>query len=377
MSEWNHSAPNEQSAGQPVAAMNGIAGPAANEQKRKWAVLIAGSLGIALIGGILFQIFRPQSGKAGPSTDAGNARQDGSTAFARVDGHVISRRQLADECIARHGREVLENLINRTIIQQACAKRKIVVTGNEVKQEVVRIAKKFGLDVASWYQMLQAERGITPLQYHSDIVWPMLALKKIAGTKVEITNDEIKKAFQRHYGERVKARIIVLDNLRRASEVHRMVVQSPRDFSRIAQKHSIEPNSRALGGEIPPLQRHAGNPKLEEKAFRLRTGEISPVIQVGYNRFVIMICDGRTKQTITDIRTVLDELRAQLIEEKTQTNVAQVFEKLRREARVDNFLTNTSTGIKQTSGTKGGNARQPGRYPLPSNLKRSRAAKIK
>jgi len=49
----------------------------------------------------------------------------------------------------------------------------------EVNEEVVKISGKFGLDPAEWVKMLQAERNITPEQYRRDIIWPMLALKKL------------------------------------------------------------------------------------------------------------------------------------------------------------------------------------------------------
>lgn len=383
MSERNHSAPLEQAATLPDAnaghktANSPAASNTAAERKRKWAILAAGSLGIVLIGGILFQIFQAESGQAG-AQNAPAANEDGqSTALARVDGNVITWRQVADECVARHGKEILDNLINRTIIQQACAERKIVVTNTEVANEVRRIAAKFKLEPENWYQMLQAERGISPLQYHRDIIWPMLALKKIAGTKVTVTKEELQKAFTRDYGPRVKARIIMLDNLRRARDVHAQVIRNPNDFGRIAQKHSIEPNSRALGGEIPPIPRYGGNEKLEEAAFRLKKDEISPVVQIGFNRFVILMSDGRTEQKIENIREVYEELHSRLVEEKTQTNVAQVFEKLRREARVDNFMTNTSTGIKQASGTKAGKTRIRGQYPPRPGVAKRRTPTIK
>ena len=39
--------------------------------------------------------------------------------IAIVNGQVITRQQLADECVARKGKEILETLINRTLIEQA------------------------------------------------------------------------------------------------------------------------------------------------------------------------------------------------------------------------------------------------------------------
>ena len=373
MSERTHSLPTDVPEHQPATIPGGFVPPVTTAEtgKRKWMLYVGGSIAVVLIGGILFQMFRPESGGAAADGNANaNAQPGQSRVLAKVEGRPITWQQVADECMARHGREIMENLINRTIIQQACAKRRIVVTNAEVAAEVRRIAKKFNLTPENWYQMLQAERGITPIQYHRDIIWPMLALRKIAGTDVKITKKEQLELFQREWGPRVKAKMIMLDNLRRATEVHRQAARNPREFERLAQKYSIEPNSRALGGEIPPIRRYAGNPKVEEKAFGLRPGEVSPVIQIGYNRYVILRCEGRTTPVVRDISEVYDELMAQIKEEKTQAAVAQVFEKLKRETTVTNFLTGQRTGIQQTSGTKPGGGRTRITSPYANPKKR-------
>src|SRR6516165_10855283 len=48
--------------------------------------------------------------------------------IAIVNGQVISRQQLADECVARKGKEILDTLINRTLIEQSLKARKQEVT---------------------------------------------------------------------------------------------------------------------------------------------------------------------------------------------------------------------------------------------------------
>src|SRR5690606_14027328 len=139
--------------------------------------------------------------------------------LARVGSAVVTYDQVADEAMARYGTEVLDQLISRTIIEIACQERGITVAEAEVEQEILKISQEFGLDRDSWLQMLQAERNITPLQYKRDVIWPMLALKKLAGAEVQITEADIQKAFERDYGPKVKARMIMMDNQRRLNEV--------------------------------------------------------------------------------------------------------------------------------------------------------------
>ena len=52
---------------------------------------------------------------------------------------------------------------------------------------------------------------------------------------------------------------------------------------------------------------------------------------------------------VTDIKDVWDELYKQVVEEKTQAAVATVFEKIKKDAQVQNFLVNTTTGVKKAA----------------------------
>lgn len=329
-----------------------------SRKRTKLKFTIGGTLLIVISGAILFQVIQAQRGDAGQTDrdgDVRNNRTSGSRndqTLARVNGSLIRWQDVAIECMQRHGLEVLDNIINRTIIQQSCESNGITVTRAEIDQEVIRIAKRFNLDPQNWYSVMRDERGLSPVQYRRDIVWPMLAMKKIAGKKIhKPTQDEMDKAFIREYGVRVEAKMIMLDNLRRARSVHEMVVKRPQDFSRIAQKWSIEPTSRAMGGSIPPIRKFGGNKTIEDASFNLRKGEVSPIITLG-PRYIILLCEGRTTPVVTEISEVWDELYDMVNERKIQAGVAKVFEGLKENARVDNMLKNVSYGIRKVSGNR-------------------------
>lgn len=342
----------------------------AGSKSKARLVLVAGGTAVAILcAAVIVQVFRAESGiaadgsKSGEEPNVGRVRVgDGGQQnypLARVNGEIIGQEKVAAECLARYGKEVLEGIINRTIIEQACRKQGVEVTAAEVDAEIIRIAKKFELPVETWYQMLQVERDITPMQYRSDIIWPMLALRKLAGENVDVTNKDLQQAFIREYGPRVKAKMIMFEKQRHAQKVWEMAQREPENFGRLAREHSVEPTSRALDGDIPPIRRYTG-PEAEtlvNAAFKLKKGEISGIIQAGTpgaTRYVILKCEGHTEPVVTDISEVREELYTQLQEQKVQESVARVFQQLKDSSNVDNYLTNTSTrSIQQASGTKG------------------------
>ncbi|MCA9080388.1 MAG: peptidylprolyl isomerase [Planctomycetaceae bacterium] len=322
-------------------------------------------IGTALLvigAGIWLQFFAANPAVSQTTNEAQNSRgaapgAGNATIVAKVNGQAITYDEVARECYNKHGAEVLDNLINRAIIQQACAEKNITVSRAEVEQEVISIAKKFNLPLDTWYQMLESERGLNREQYHTDIIWPMIALKKLAGTQIQVTEQDMQVGFERDYGPRVKARLILVDgNIRQANSIWEKCQATPDDFDRIAREFSADPNTRPLGGVIPPIRKHGGNKQIEDAAFKLRVGEISPVVQVEQNRYVILKCEGHTEPVVTDIQTVWTELYNQLVEEKTQESVAQIFENVKDTAQVTNYLTRQTTGpqgVRPASGTAG------------------------
>ena len=331
----------------------------AESRSSRSGILIGGTLVVMIAGGIAMQVWRAQSTQAAEQKSDGSSattRMDAqNTAFARVNSEPISYEALAKECVERYGKEVLENMISRLIIQQACAERGVVVSEAEVTQQVIEISKKFGLAVDQYYKLLEAERGLSHAQYQRDIIWPMLALRKLAGKEVTITPEMMKQAYQDNYGPRVKARMIVCDKQRRAQEVWNKAKANPDDFDALARDNSVETNSRALGGVSPPIRKNSGaHENLRKAAFAMEVpGEISGILQIGPNQFAILKFEGRTEPVDHDPKDVQVQLQADLTEREVQKMVGETFDALQTSARVDNFLTGESRGaVEQASATR-------------------------
>jgi hypothetical protein len=185
-----------------------------------------------------------------------------------------------------------------------------------------------------------------------------VALKKLVGGRVEVTDEDMRKAFESNYGERVEVLAIVVSDNRQAQKVWDLARNNNTDafFSELAQQYSIEPASRSNGGKVPPIRRYGGSPLVEEEAFKLKTGELSGIVAVD-GQFIIMRCQGRTRPVQVDANAVRSELVKDIQEKKVRQQMTKEFDRLRETAQVDNFLVGTS---------QSGGSRAPSATPATS-----------
>ena len=277
---------------------------------------------------------------------------------AVINGHDITLGELAQVCIERHGEEALEGMINRRLLEQACRQAKISVTEADVDQEIARVAsEQLSLaangkpDVGKWVKLVTQEQGVSEEVYRHDSVWPSVALRKLVGDSVQVTEENLKRGFEASYGPRVMCLAIVMGDMRRAQEVWQKAKDnpSPEYFGDLAEQYSVETGSRALRGEVPPIQQHGGQPGLEKEAFSLAEGELSGIVMVGPSRFVILRCQGRTKPVDVDFERVREAIHAQIYQRKLWSAMADHFENLQRKASVDNILAGTTRSPKRSS----------------------------
>jgi parvulin-like peptidyl-prolyl isomerase len=269
---------------------------------------------------------------------------------ATINTEQIAYKELAEECLLRFGEQVLDVEISHLLLQQALAKANLNVSQHDLDAEIAHAARLAGVvnaqgqpDLEKWIQSATDEQGVSRDLYMRDSVWPSAALKKLTGGTVEVTEEDIQKGYEANYAERVRCRAIVLGNMRRAQEVWAKARQNQSIdyFGDLAEEYSVEPTSKALRGEVPPIQKHGGQPQLEEVAFALQPGELSGIIQLG-TQFVILKCEGRTEPIDVNQQEVREILRQDILEKKLRVAMSEKFEEIRSRARIDNFLAGTS-----------------------------------
>ncbi|MBI3463042.1 MAG: peptidylprolyl isomerase [Planctomycetes bacterium] len=362
-----------------------------NLRSRKWSWVAASLLLLAVAAGIVAADPPGASKKPTNSTSSGTAAPTKSAStkpgnqpgpdttkktptgtpvgtnepiVARVNNEFITYKALAEECIARKGPEVLDTMISKMLVMQACQQRGIKVTAAEVDEEIGRTAQKLNMSREAFLKMLKEQRDIDPKRYAEDVVLPGLALKKLATPYVKVTETDIEHGFEAMYGEKVKCRWIMFDDSRNAMRVWNELRTGAKpgdgkvaltEFERQVVKWSTDIGSRALGGQIQPISHHTSPQfqELENAAFAMKEdGEISTVVQLG-NTYVILYREARIAPANVKLEgDVHKQIDAEIYEAKIRDQIAHVFQGLRDKASIENLLTgDVSTPEKNTAGS--------------------------
>jgi len=269
-----------------------------------------------------------------------NGAATGPALVAIVNGQQITLQDLANQCVSHHGEEVLENMVNRYLILQACQERKIEISQKDVDDEIARIASKFNLSVAMYLKLLENERNILPEYYASDVVWPMLALRALSKEMLQVSPQDIDRAFQSEFGPKVQVRMIACKDLTKLQPLHQQATTNPELFKTIARDHSEDPASASVEGLLPPIRRGGGDDVVEQVAFGLQPGEVSKIFKVG-DIHVALQCVRHlpaANPPAAQLAEIQSRIKAELEEEKLRGSAETIYTELRNRAQIVSVL---------------------------------------
>lgn len=275
---------------------------------------------------------------------------------AIVNGVEITRLAIAESCLKMFGEVVLAERISIEILNQECQKKNITITDADIDAEIRnRASKEMKLlpdgspNVREWLELQAKNQQTTIEAFRNNTMRPLVMLRQLAKDNVKITEEDIQKGFEANYGPRARCLAIFFNNMRQAQEVWGQLRQVPNQeyFGDLAAKYSVYGPSKALRGEIKPIQKYGGMPVLENEAFKLQPGEISEVIQLGNEEYVILFGLGQTTPVVKNIADVRDLLIEDIYDKKLRLAMQVYLEDVLTRSTVTNYLTGETRVARQ------------------------------
>jgi hypothetical protein len=271
---------------------------------------------------------------------------------SRVVGYIyesipITREELGEYLITRFGAERLELLANKKIIEIECKKAGVEVTGAEVEERLNNDLAGLSVDRKTFVDQVLKNYKKSLYEWKEDVLRPQLMLAKLVRSRVKVTDEDLKKAYDAYHGEKVDCRLIMWSKgeEKAAMQAYGRIRDSEEEFNRAARAQKSNTLASA-GGKIRPISRNTtGNEELEKAAFSLQAGEVSAL--VGTPEGIVCIkCDKRIPaDTSVAMESVKEKLSKEIFEKKVNAEIPVVFAEMRKKANPRLLMGNSTEDL--------------------------------
>lgn len=227
----------------------------------------------------------------------------------------------------------INDLISRALILQEYKKKEFTIPQYVIDDAVAKVIRdEFGGDRTVFMKSLQSQGYSLARfrQFQKDkIIVNAMRSSKVKDNYV-ISPVKIRAFYEQHHAEyttpeQVKLRMIVLhegDNTGTVTNVSkqgmakeiRQKIAAGAEFDRMAQMYS-EDSTQDAGGDFGWIERKTLNETLSQAAFSMKTGEVSPVIALDNNYYILMV-EAVKHASTKPLQEVQMEIERHLIEQE-------------------------------------------------------------
>ncbi len=196
--------------------------------------------------------------------------------------------------------KILDWMIEQVLIEQAAAGMGIAVSQEEVNAAVSQIIQDAGSEEA--FRERLERSGMTLQDLESQLRAELLRARVL---------EQVQKTVPER-GEQVHARHILVDTQERAEYLLGQL-QAGADFAQLARQFSLDESTRDAGGDLGWFPRGVLlAPEVEEAAFRLQAGQISPVVRSAFGYHIVQTLERKQDEPIRpEHRQLLQEKAVQ------------------------------------------------------------------
>lgn len=247
---------------------------------------------------------------------------DSAIVYTQIQEQLVQMQARGQEipedpdALARLEREILEDLVNRLLLVQA-AERDTLVSVSDERVELALIdawdeqVERFGTE-AQLRQVLESE-GMSLSQYRAmlrdqlrrDLLLEQyLQRERQRARFISVDESEVREFFeqeQARFGQRPATitfeQAVVFSEPSESAKVEARqeaerilgMLQEGEDFADLARRFSHDPGSRQQGGDLGWHRQGDLVREFEEVAFRLRTGQVSGVVDSPFGAHIIKV----------------------------------------------------------------------------------------
>lgn len=246
--------------------------------------------------------------------------------------------------------EILNVMISQELVSQQAKKEGIVVTDQEISNEVKSFMDYIG-KMPNYLEFLQENHiddEFLKSHFKQNLIFEKYRNKIMSETEIE--ESKLKRYYDEHINEykkeEIKASHILISTLnamkeplseeeaaKKESEAKALLkrLKSGEDFEKLAKEYSEDEASAANGGDLGYFAKGVMVPEFEEAAFKLKKGEISDIVKSSFGYHIIKIYDKKEEVASfeEERENILGTMRYEIYNQKMET--------LQSEAKIERY----------------------------------------
>jgi peptidyl-prolyl cis-trans isomerase SurA len=248
-------------------------------------------------------------------------------------------------------RRGLDEMVDEKLIESEASTLGLSVSEEELQRALDQLARQQSMEVADFRQALE-QQGVT-WDSARDAVRKQTLMAEVLRYKVKarkVTDEEVQAAYAtetQHPQYEVRARHIFIPMAQNATPGQHAAAQaraeqalkrvkSGETFALVAREMSEGPTAKQ-GGDLGYFRRGLMLPAIEQAAFALKPGEVSPVIRTSSGYHLVLVEDRRPipPKPLADVK---EEIRNRLASDSVFKERENYLATLRKTAQIDEKL---------------------------------------
>lgn len=307
------------------------------------------SLALVLTAGAAQVVDRVAATVDGDVVTLSDLKERAGPEWARVERMPAGKER--EEASREVLKRALDAIIAERLLLSAAKSLQLEVTEAQVDAAIQDIKTRNHFDDAQFDEALRSQGLDRPTfrgQIRRELETYQVLQHNVRG-RVKLSDEDVRNYYRTHPQEfggepELKVRHIFLpvregaskadeDKVRAQGEKVLQRLKTGEDFAKVAKEVSKGP-SAAEGGDLGWLRRGTIQKQLEDAAFALGDGELSPLVRAG-SGFHVLKVEERRSGGGRSFEDAAEEIRNRLYEEQVGATRAQYLEQLKKDAHVD------------------------------------------
>jgi foldase protein PrsA len=250
-----------------------------------------------------------------------------------VNGEKITKGQLDNRLEGQAGKSTLQQMVDTNLVLQYGKSQGITVSDKEIQDQLAQLEQRFP---PGQFETILKNQGLT-MDDAKNIERVQIIVKKAVDKQIVVSDAQVADFYNKNKSlyntaAQVRARHILVKTKPEAEAIEAQL-RSGANFATLAQKDSIDPGSKAAGGELGWFGATQMVKPFSDAAFSLGVGQISQPVQTPFGWHIIQVEEKRPAH-IASLAEAAPKIRAQLMQQQEAAQSGPWIEQLRQKANI-------------------------------------------